>query len=129
MFTNRKKGFAVTLWIVQSILAALFLFAGSMKLVLPVEQMTRQMPLPGVFLRFIGIAEVLGALGLVLPMLANIKPALTPMAAAGLLIIMIGATVVSWMVGGVAAAMFPLIVGMLLVALAYNRRSLLVSAA
>lgn len=129
MLTNRKKAFAVALWVVQSILALLFLFAGSMKLVLPVEQMTRQMPLPGVFLRFIGIAEVLGALGLVLPMLANIKPALTPMAAAGLLIIMIGATVVSWMVGGVAAAMFPLIVGMLLVALAYNRRSLLVSAA
>jgi len=53
------------LWIVQGLLALLFLFAGGMKLVLPLEAMTQQMPLPlpGWFLRFIGVAEVLGAMG------------------------------------------------------------------
>ena len=45
------------LWIVQGLLALLFLFAGGMKLVLPLEELTAQMPLPGLFVRFIGVAE------------------------------------------------------------------------
>src|SRR5437667_10795660 len=78
------------LWIVQGLLALLFLFAGSMKLILPVEMMTAQMPLPlpGLFLRFIGTAEVAGALGLILPGLLRIRPMLTPLAACGLVISM-----------------------------------------
>ena len=55
------------LWIVQGLLALLFLFAGGMKLVLPIEALTEQMPLPGLFVRFIGVAEVLGAIGLIVP--------------------------------------------------------------
>ena len=68
------------LWIIQALLAVLFLFAGCTKLIMPVEEMTRQMPLPlpGWFLRFIGVAELLGALGLVLPGLLRIQPRLTP---------------------------------------------------
>src|SRR5437879_11590246 len=57
----------VALWIVQGLLAALFLFAGGAKLVLPLDQMAGPVALPGWFLRFLGVAEVLGALGLVLP--------------------------------------------------------------
>ena len=72
------------LWIVQGLLALLFLFAGGMKLVLPIEELTAQMPLPGLFVRFIGVAEVLGAIGLVLPGLLRLRPGLTPLAAAGL---------------------------------------------
>ena len=79
------------LWIVQGLLAALFLFAGVMKLVLPLDQMTGTVPLPGAFLRFIGVVEVLGAVGLILPSLLRIRPGLTPLAAGGLVIIMIGA--------------------------------------
>ncbi len=56
------KTMTYALWIVQGLLALLFLFAGGMKLVLPIEEMTKQMPLPGLFLRFIGVVEVLGAL-------------------------------------------------------------------
>src|SRR6266566_2107385 len=63
----RRWIMTTALWIVQGLLALLFLFAGSMKLILPVEMMTAQMPLPGLFLRFIGVAEVAGALGLILP--------------------------------------------------------------
>ena len=74
------------LWIVQALLAALFLFAGGMKLVLPLEQMTGPIALPGPLLRFIGVMEVLGGLGLVLPGLLGIRPGLTPLAAAGLVI-------------------------------------------
>src|SRR2546428_5810460 len=85
----------VALWIVQGLLAALFLFAGGAKLVLPLDQMTGPVALPGWFLRFLGVAEVLGALGLLLPGLLRIRPGLTPLAAAGLVIIMIGATVIT----------------------------------
>jgi len=111
-----------SLWVVQGLLALLFLFAGGMKLVLPVEEMTKQMPLPGAFLRFIGVAEVLGGLGLILPGLTGIRPDLTPLAAAGLVIIMIGATVLSAATGGILSALFPLAVGFLLAFVAYQRQ-------
>ena len=80
------------LWIVQVLLALLFLFAGGTKLIQPIEVLTQQTPLPGLFVRFIGVAEVLGAIGLILPGLLRIRPWLTPLAAIGLGIIMIGAT-------------------------------------
>ena len=109
------------LWIVQGLLALLFLWAGGMKLVLPVEAMTEQMPLPGLFLRFIGVAEVLGALGLVLPGLLRLRPVLTPLAAAGLVLIMIGATVLTLVGGNLTAALISLVVGFLSAFVAYGR--------
>jgi hypothetical protein len=109
------------LWIIQGLLAALFVFAGGAKLVMPAEEMTKDIALPGMFLRFIGVAEVLGGLGLVLPGVTGILTQLAPLAAAGLAIIMAGATVISFSTGGVAAALFPLIVGLLLVFVAYGR--------
>jgi len=109
------------LWIVQGLLALLFLFAGGMKLVLPIEELTKQMPLPGLFVRFIAIAEVLGAIGLILPGLLGIRPELTPLAAAGLVIIMVGATVLSFMSGGVVMALVPLVVALLAAFVAYGR--------
>jgi DoxX-like family len=108
------------LWIIQGLLAILFLFAGVLKLVLPIEAMTKQMQLPGPFLRFIGVAEVLGALGLILPGLLRRLPKLTPLAAGGLVIIMIGATALT-LRNGVAMALFPFCVGALLVFVAYGR--------
>ena len=109
------------LWIVQALLACLFLFSGGMKLVLPIAELTKDMPMPGAFLRFIGVAEMLGGLGLILPGLLGIRPGLTSLAAAGLVIIMIGATVLSLAVGGVATALIPFVVGILLVFVAYGR--------
>jgi uncharacterized membrane protein YphA (DoxX/SURF4 family) len=112
------------LWIVQGLLAALFLFAGGTKLVLSLEtlnSMSNQTPLPGLFLRFLGVAEVLGAIGLILPGLLSIRPALTPLAAAGLVIIMIGATALTLASGDVAAALIPLVVGLLSAFVAYGR--------
>ncbi len=111
------------LWVVQGLLALVFLFAGGVKLVLPLEELTAQMPLPlpGLFVRFIGVAEVLGALGLLLPGLLRIRPGLTPLAAAGLVIIMIGATVLTLAGGEVAPALIPLLVGLLSALVAYGR--------
>lgn len=111
-----------TLWVIQSLLALLFLWAGGVKLVLPLESLQGPVALPGLFVRFIGVAEALGAIGLILPWLLRIRPILTPLAAAGLVIIMIGATVITLMSGGGAFALFPAIVGILLVYVAYSRR-------
>src|SRR5882724_5261947 len=111
----------VALWIVQGLLAALFLVAGGAKLVLPLDQMTGPVALPGWFLRFVGLAEVLGALGLIFPGLLGIRPGLTPLAAAGLVIIMVGATVVMWTGGMVAVALMNVIVALLAAFVAYGR--------
>ena len=100
-------------------LALLFLWAGGMKLVLPLEQLTG--PLPGLFMRFIGVAEVLGAIGLILPGLLRIRPGLTPLAAAGLVLIMIGATVITLAGGDVVAALISVVVGLLAAFVAYGR--------
>jgi len=109
------------LWIVQVLLAALFLFAGGAKLVLPLDQMTGPVALPGWFLRFLGVMEVLGALGLILPGLLRIRPGLTPLAALGLVIIMIGATVINLMGGDLASAAITVVVGLLAAFVAYGR--------
>ena len=109
------------LWIVQGLLALLFLFAGVMKFIMPIEEMTRDIQMPAAFLRFIGVAEICGGLGLILPGLLRIRPGLTPLAAAGLVIIMIGATIVSLMIGPVALAAMPFVVGLLAAFVAYGR--------
>jgi uncharacterized membrane protein YphA (DoxX/SURF4 family) len=113
------------LWSLQVLLALLFLFAGSMKLLTPIEVMAAQMPvpLPGWFLQFIGIAECAGALGLILPGLLRIKRGLTPLAACGLVLIMIGATVLTLLSGAVLPALFPALVGLLCALIASARRT------
>jgi hypothetical protein len=109
------------LWTVQALLAVLFAFAGGTKLVLPIEQMTDPVALPGPFLRFLGVVEVLGAVGLILPWLLRIRPILTPLAAAGLTIIMIGATVITATAASPVLALMPFVVGLLTTFVAYAR--------
>jgi len=114
------------LWIIQVLLALLFLFAGGTKLVIPIDVLTsmgspNQILLPGLFIRFIGVVEVLGALGLILPGLLRIRPGLTPLAAAGLVIIMIGATALTFAADGVGPALIPFVVGILAAFVAYGR--------
>ncbi len=101
------------LWAVRGLLAALFLFAGGMKLVTPADMLAAQSGLSGGFLQFIGVCEVLGGLGLILPGLLHIREELTPLAAAGLVIIMAGATVVSVAQGGALMGIAPLVIGVL----------------
>lgn len=116
----------IILWIIQILLALLFLFAGITKLFptiipMPPPPPNAWMP-PMWFLKFIGVCEVLGALGLVLPGLLRRYQYLTPLAAIGLLILMIGAVVISVPTMGIAAGVLPLIVALLLLFVAYGRR-------
>jgi uncharacterized membrane protein len=120
--TSRRLG--VALWTVQTLLALLFLFAGSMKFIMPIAEMTKQIPFSATFLYFIGFCEIAGALGLILPSLLRIRPVLTPIAAVGLVIIMIGATVVTLSIGPAAPAAMPFLVGVLAAFVAYGRSQL-----
>jgi hypothetical protein len=108
------------LWTVQVLLAALFAFSGTFKLITPIEQMPMPFALPGVFIRFIGVCEVLGALGLVLPGLLRTRTGLTPLAAGGLVALMIGAVMFT-PPDGLALALLPLVVGLLAAIVAYGR--------
>ncbi len=101
------------LWTAQSVLAALFLFAGVFKLITPTDALAVQSHMPGDFIKFIGVCETLGALGLILPGLTKIRTDLTPLAAAGLVIIMIGAVVTSIIQGAGVGSAFPGVVGLL----------------
>ncbi len=111
----------IALWVCQAMLAAIFLFAGVMKFVIPVAEMTKQIALPGALLHFVALMEILGALGMILPGLLRIRTGLTPLAAAGFVIIMIGATVFSFKIGGTAAALLPLVTGLMSAFVAYGR--------
>jgi hypothetical protein len=111
-------------YIIQGLLAALFVFAGVMKLITPIEAMTQQMAMPGWFIRFIGVCELLGGLGLVLPDLLQTRRGLVALAALGLLLIMAGAIVVTLMSPSPAQAAIPAFVALLLGFLIYARRRL-----
>ncbi|HEX6031040.1 MAG TPA: DoxX family protein [Tepidiformaceae bacterium] len=110
-----------TLWATQGVLALIFLFAGVSKLVMSAESLTQDTDFPVAFLRFIGVCETLGAVGLILPGVLRIRRELTPLAAAGLVIIMVGAVATTVVTMGVAPAAMPFIVGLVCAFVATNR--------
>lgn len=112
---------ATRLWTVQGVLAALFLFAGVSKLLMPADALAAQSHLPAAFMQFIGVCETLGAIALILPGLTKIRTELTPLAAAGLVIIMIGAVTVTILQGPAIGAVVPAIVGSLAAYVARGR--------
>jgi uncharacterized membrane protein YphA (DoxX/SURF4 family) len=86
---------SIALWVVQVLLAAAFLVSGATKLSQPKEKLLKNMAWVEDFsqptVRIIGALEVLGAIGIVVPALTGIVPSLTPLAALGLVLTMIGA--------------------------------------
>lgn len=93
-----SKGLNIVLWVVQVLLAAAFTMAGFMKITSPIEELANGgMSFVNSFgagmVRFIGISELLAAVGLILPAALRIKPVLTPAAAIGIAVIMISATI------------------------------------
>jgi hypothetical protein len=128
MATTDRRGKVV--WTLQVLLALLFLFAGGSKLAMTDQQLTEASgALSARFLRFIGVCEILGAIGLVVPMLLKIRPGLTPVAAACLLVILIGAVVTTAMTMPITYAIFPFAVGIATAYVAYARWPLLRRAA
>jgi uncharacterized membrane protein YphA (DoxX/SURF4 family) len=118
----KRTALNVVLWILQVLLALLFIWAGGMKLVMPLEKMAGPVDLPGWFVRFIGVVELLGGLGLLLPGLFRIRTGLTAWAAAGLVIVMIGAVGITFYGGvNVGMAVIPAVTGLLAAFVAYGR--------
>lgn len=90
-----SKGLNIGLWATQIVLGAMFIMIGAMKTFTPIEQLAEGLPWvaeQAALIRFIGVSELAGGLGLILPAALRIRPGLTPLAALGLLIIMILAT-------------------------------------
>jgi len=116
-----------TLWVVQWFLALFLGLASAVpKLFIPPELLPPMpIPLPMAFIVFIGVAELLGALGLVLPGLTGIRPGLTPLAAAGLSLITVGATVYQLAAGEPGNAVFAIVIGLLCAFVAYGRWQLM----
>ncbi len=108
-------------WIRQGLVGALFLLAGTMKLVTPVSVLTMQSPFPGEVLRIIGGFEVLGALVLLLSVLLRIFPELKSWAALGLTAIMAGTVVGTLVIGSEVLALL-LVIGALTGLMAHGRR-------
>ena len=115
----------VVLWILQVFLAVAFLAAGAMKLTQPLATLAVSLPwtadVPGALVRFIGVAEVLGGLGLVLPAATRILPRLTPIAAAALAIDMVLATLFHLVRGEAMIAPITLLLVALLAFVAWGR--------
>jgi hypothetical protein len=92
----------LTLWIVAGLLAAVFLLAGTIKLIVPKEKLAAAAgggwveDFSAGFVKALGAVEILGAVGLILPALLDIAPVLVPLAALGLGLIMIGAAIVEF---------------------------------
>lgn len=119
----------ILLWIIQILLALLFLFAGITKLVIPADVLMANAPpgsteFPALFMKFIGLVETLGGLGLILPGIFHRRPQLTPLAAVGLVILMIGAVAISVKDHGISAGIIPLVTGLLCAFVAYGRSKL-----
>jgi DoxX-like family len=122
-----RRKLSVTLWTLQGILAVLFAMTGSMKLLTPADILAAQTPLPIELVRFIGLCEAAGALGLILPGLLRIRPALTPLAAACLTVLMVCATILTPILMGtdpIFMTLMPFIVGVLTAFVAHGRTRL-----
>ena len=122
MHRNHDRLRNVGLWVAQGLLAAHVLFAGGMTLITPVAGLAVVFPFPVEFVRFIGICQVLGAFGLILPWALGVRRELTPLAAAGLVIIMVGTTVSTLAIGDGALALVDVVIGTLAASIVYGRR-------
>jgi uncharacterized membrane protein YphA (DoxX/SURF4 family) len=110
------------LWILQGLLGMFFVLAsGAPKLLLPLDDLPMPIPLPHAFLIFVGVAEVAGGLGLILPGLLKIRTGLTPLAAAGLVLVTIGATVYQLAADAPGNAVFAAVMGLLCAFVGYGR--------
>ena len=112
----------VLLWVLQALLAVAFLAHGWLFLFPPSEMVdVMNAVIPPAFRMFIGVAEVLAAAGLTLPGITRVVPWLIPLAAAGLMIVMLGATILHGMRGEVGSAISTVVLFIVATFVAYMR--------
>ena len=122
---NSSKAMNISLWVAQVLLAGVFIMSGFMKVAQPIEQLSQMLPwavqVPATLVRFIGISEILGGLGLILPALLRFKPRLTIWAALGLATVMIFALIFHIVRGEFAAIGINVIFALLALFIAWGR--------
>ncbi len=115
----------IGLWTAQVVLAILFIMAGMMKSALPIDQLSLSVPwageVPQALVRFIGISELLGGIGLLVPGVFRIKPRLTPYAASGLLTIQVFAMIFHFSRGEYGAIGFNVVLALAAAFIAWGR--------
>jgi putative oxidoreductase len=115
----------VILWIAQLLLAAMFLMAGFMKVATPVDQLAATLPwavqIPEALVKIIGVSEVLGALGLLLPSALRIMPQLTVLASRALIVLMILALAFHLFRGEFSATVTNVVLGSIAFFVAWGR--------
>ena len=120
-----RRGLRIALWVAQVLLAAAFGMSGLMKLSTPIADLAAQMAwvasVPPALVRFIGAAELAGAIGLILPALARIQPRLTTLAAVGLIVVMVLASIVHATRGEFGMLPVNLVLGALAAFVAWGR--------
>ncbi len=127
MTTEQKpsKAINITLWIAQVILGSMFIMAGIMKSTQAIEKLSPQIPwtanVPELLVRFIGISEFLGAIGLLLPSILRIQPKLTVWAARGIATIMLFAIIFHVMRGEVQVIGINIVIGLIALFIAWGR--------
>ncbi len=127
MMTNQKpsKVLNISLWIGQVLVAVTLLWAAYVKLVDPVEKVAAMWPWAGevspAFLKFTGLVDLAGGLGLLLPALLNIKPRLTPIAAVGVVVLMVCASVFHVVRGEASSIGFNIVFGLIAAFIAWGR--------
>lgn len=121
-----RRGLHIALWVVQVLLALLFLGAGFAKVATPLPELAQSLPytadLPGALVRFIGASEIAGALGLLLPSMLRVFPILTPLAGAGLSVVMALATLFHLSRGETSAIGITILLGVFAGFVAWGRR-------
>ncbi|PIQ27089.1 hypothetical protein COW36_14420 [bacterium (Candidatus Blackallbacteria) CG17_big_fil_post_rev_8_21_14_2_50_48_46] len=128
MIRNSRKGLLalnIALWSGQILLALLFGMIGSMKLTTPLATLVQSLPslagMPEGLIRLIGLSELAGALGLILPAATRILPLLTPLAGLGLTTVMVLAAAFHLMRGEMAGLAMPLLLGSISLLISWGR--------
>ena len=122
---KNSKTLNITLWIVQGLTAALMLMSAFMKIALPIPELSAKWKwtgeLPQQVVRMLGIVDLLGGIGIILPAILKIKPGLTPLAAVGVVLLMISATVFHISRGEASVIAFNIILMLLASFIAWGR--------
>lgn len=125
MTKTASKGMNIGLWVVQALLAVSFGMAGAMKALTPIAELSNSLPWVSedlaLLVRFIGVSELLGAVGLILPAALRIQPKLTPLAAAGIVLIMVLASGFHALRGEFASVPVNLVLGGMAAFVAWGR--------
>ena len=120
-----RSALNVALWIAQLVLFTVFAVTGFAKVSMPIDRLAPMMAwvteVPPTLVRFIGVAELSGALGVLLPSLTRVHPGLTPLAALGLAVVMALATAVNFATGEMAHAPVSLVLGAIAAFVAWGR--------